>query len=57
MAMLRYGRLRQAADLVRLIVSVRRPEDLYYANELPGAESTVIYTRAVPAAPSGPRTV
>jgi ferredoxin-NADP reductase len=48
MAMLRYARLRQAADLVRLIVSVRRPEDLYYANELPGAESTVIYTRVVP---------
>ncbi len=48
MAMLRYAREQGAADLLRLIVSVRRPEDLYYADELPGPETTIIYTRSVP---------
>ena len=48
MAMLRYARQRGVADLLRLIVSVRTPDRLYYANELPGAQTTVIYTRAVP---------
>jgi ferredoxin-NADP reductase len=33
------------ADLLRLVVSVRRPENLYYPHELPGPQSTVIYTR------------
>ncbi len=32
-------------DLVRLVVSVRTPDDLYYADELPGPETTVVYTR------------
>jgi ferredoxin-NADP reductase len=48
MAMLRFARRNNLSHLVRLLVSVRRPGDLYYANELPGSESTVIYTREVP---------
>jgi ferredoxin-NADP reductase len=30
---------------VRLVVSVRRPDELYYAGELPGPETSVVYTR------------
>jgi ferredoxin-NADP reductase len=48
MAMLRYARQQNVADIVRLIVSVRAPERLYYAHELPGPQTTVIYTRATP---------
>ena len=53
MAMLRLARREGKAGLVSLIVSVRRPGELYYAAELPGPQSTVIYTRATP--PSWPR--
>jgi ferredoxin-NADP reductase len=49
MAMLRLARQRRRSDLVRLVVSVRSPEDLYYASELPGPETSVIYTRSAPA--------
>ena len=44
MSMLRLARAR-GDDLVRLVVSVRSPDDLYYADELPGPETTVVYTR------------
>jgi ferredoxin-NADP reductase len=44
MSMLRLAR-RQGGDLVRAVVSVRSPDDLYYPDELPGPETTVIYTR------------
>jgi ferredoxin-NADP reductase len=54
MAMLRYARLRSVADLLRLIVSVRTPDRLYYAHELPGPQTTVIYTRAAPVGQSRP---
>jgi ferredoxin-NADP reductase len=53
MSMLRLARQRGQADLVRLVVSVRRPADLYYASELPGPQTTIVYTRAAP--PSWPR--
>ena len=53
MAMLRLARRQGVPDLVRLVVSVRTPQDLYYAKELPGPEATVIYTRAAP--PHHPR--
>jgi ferredoxin-NADP reductase len=53
MAMLRLARRSGRSDLVRLLVSVRRPGDLYYAHELPGPETTVIFTREAP--PSWPR--
>jgi len=49
MAMLRHARRTGTTDLVRLLVSVRTPQDLYYADELPGPESTVVYTRQSPA--------
>ena len=53
MAMLRLARQSGRADLVNLLVSVRRPGELYYAAELPGPQSTIIYTRSTP--PSWPR--
>jgi ferredoxin-NADP reductase len=48
MAMLRHARRTGRADLVRLVVSARSPQDLYYADELPGPETTVVYTRQAP---------
>jgi ferredoxin-NADP reductase len=48
MAMLRFARRTGRSDLVRLVVSVRSPHDLYYAEELPGPESLVLYTRTAP---------
>jgi ferredoxin-NADP reductase len=53
MAMLRHARATGQQDLVRLVVSARSPTDLYYADELPGPEVTVVYTRAAP--PEWPR--
>jgi ferredoxin-NADP reductase len=53
MAMLRLARRQGRSDLVRLIVSVRSPADLYYATELPGPETTIAYTREAP--PGWPR--
>ncbi len=49
MAMLRLARRQGHSDLVRLVVSVRRPADLLYARELPGPETTVVFTRDAPA--------
>ena len=49
MAMLRLARRLGRRDLVRLVVSVRTPADLLYADELPGPETIVAYTRQVPA--------
>jgi ferredoxin-NADP reductase len=48
MAMLRLARRNGSSDLVRLVVSVRTPDDLYYRDELPGPETTIIYTRTTP---------
>jgi ferredoxin-NADP reductase len=53
MAMLRQARESGRSDLVRLVVSARSPSDLYYSDELPGPETTVVYTREVP--PDWPR--
>jgi ferredoxin-NADP reductase len=53
MAMLRLARQLGRPELVRLVVSVRTPDDLYYSDELPGPETTVVYTRATP--PGWPR--
>ncbi|MHA6618179.1 ferredoxin reductase [Pseudonocardia sp. DLS-67] len=47
-AMLRHARRLGRPDLVRLVVSARSSGDLYYADELPGPETTVIYTRQAP---------
>jgi ferredoxin-NADP reductase len=49
MAMLRWARSTARADRLALVVSVRAPEDLLYAGELPGPETTVVYTRRAPA--------
>jgi ferredoxin-NADP reductase len=49
MAMLRLARNLGRPELVRLVVSVRSPADLYYSDELPGPESSVVYTRSAPA--------
>jgi ferredoxin-NADP reductase len=50
MAMLRLARRRGTSDLIRLVVSVRSPDDLYYADEIAGPETTLVYTRAAPPA-------
>ena len=49
MAMLRFARATAQSELVRLLVSVRSPDDLYYRSEIVGPETTVIYTRQAPA--------
>jgi ferredoxin-NADP reductase len=54
MAMLRLARRQGTSDLLRLVVSVRTPETLYYADELPGPETTIVYTRQAPAAQERP---
>lgn len=48
MSMLRLARRSGRSGLVHLVVSVRSPDDLYYAAELPGPDTTVVYTRAAP---------
>lgn len=48
MAMLRTARRAGTPGLMRLVVSARTPEDLFYSGELPGPDATVIYTRRVP---------
>jgi ferredoxin-NADP reductase len=49
MSMLRLARSTGATDLMRLIVSVRSPAELYYGEEILGPETTVVYTRQAPA--------
>lgn len=48
MAMLRHARATGRSDLVRLVLSVRSPDDLWYRDEMVGPEVTVIYTRENP---------
>ncbi len=48
MAMLRLARRLGRTDLLRLVVSVRTPSDLYYADELVGPETTVVHSREAP---------
>ena len=52
MSMLRLSRERDPG-LFRLLISARRPADLYYADEVVGPRTTVAYTRQTP--PSYPR--
>ena len=54
MAMLRLARRLGSADLLKLLVSVRNPKDLYYPDELPGPQTTVIYTSESPPGSSRP---
>lgn len=48
MAMLRQARRTDRSDRVRLVVSVRSPDDLLFADEIPGPETSVVYTRRNP---------
>lgn len=54
MAMLRHARRTDRSDRVRLVVSVRSPDDLYYAHELAGPECEVVYTRTAPSESTRP---
>jgi ferredoxin-NADP reductase len=48
MSMLRHARAIGRPDLVRLLVSARSPAQLYYAGEVAGAETTLLYSRQAP---------
>jgi ferredoxin-NADP reductase len=48
MSMLRLARRQQPSDLVHAVVSVRAHEDLFYVDELPGLDTTIVYTRHTP---------
>jgi ferredoxin-NADP reductase len=49
MSMLRLARATGRAGLVHLVVSVRTPDDLYYADELLGRDdATILYSRTTP---------
>jgi ferredoxin-NADP reductase len=54
MAMLRLARRTGRSDLLRVVVSARTPEDLYYRDELPGPETTIVYSREAPPASARP---
>jgi ferredoxin-NADP reductase len=54
MAMLRLARRTDRSDLVKLVVSVRDADSLYYADELAGPETTIVYTRAAPRSSARP---
>ena len=54
MAMLRLARRTPTQDLAHLVVSVRAPDDLIYANEIDGPDATVIYSREAAAGSSRP---
>jgi ferredoxin-NADP reductase len=54
MAMLRLARRTGSADLLRLVVSVRKGDDLYYSAEIPGPQTTMIYTEKSPPHSSRP---
>ncbi|MDQ1491811.1 MAG: hypothetical protein QOJ23_4325 [Actinomycetota bacterium] len=54
MAMLRLARRTGQSALVHMVVSARTPADLYYAGELAGPETAVVYTRQVPESSSRP---
>jgi ferredoxin-NADP reductase len=48
MSMLRLARRLDRSHLLRLVVSVRSPADLYYADEMAGPEVSVVYSREAP---------
>jgi ferredoxin-NADP reductase len=54
MAMLRLARRKNRPDLFHAVVSVRSPADLYYASEIAGPETTIVYTRQAPPASGRP---
>jgi ferredoxin-NADP reductase len=54
MAMLRLARRTPSQLLAHLVVSVRSPDELIYARELTGPDTTIIYTRQAPDGHSRP---
>ena len=48
MSMLRMARRTGRSDLVRMVVSARSPDELFFGPELPGPEATILYTRHTP---------
>lgn len=54
MAMLRLARRTGTTDRVAMVVSVRTPDNLLYASELPGPETTVVYSRLSPPSSARP---
>jgi ferredoxin-NADP reductase len=48
MAMLRLARARPDQRRAHLVLSVRTPDDLIYAGEIKGPDTTVVYTRQTP---------
>jgi ferredoxin-NADP reductase len=48
MAMLRLARRAGRTELLNLVVSVRTPDDLFFAGEISGPDTTLVYTRAAP---------
>lgn len=48
MSMLRHARKLGQPDLFRLVVSVRRPEELYYSAEIQAPDASIVFTRTVP---------
>jgi ferredoxin-NADP reductase len=48
MSMLRWARRGDRSADVRLVVSVRTPDDLFYAHEITGPETSVVYSRVAP---------
>jgi len=54
MSMLRFARQSGHPELVRLLVSVRSPDSLYFAGEIMGPETAIVYTRVAPEGSSVP---
>jgi ferredoxin-NADP reductase len=48
MSMLRAARAAGFEDRMTLVVSARSPQELYYAQEIAGPHTTVVYTRSAP---------
>jgi ferredoxin-NADP reductase len=49
MAMLRLARRTGKTGLAQLVVSVRSPDELLYASEIQGPDTSILYTRMTPA--------
>ena len=54
MAMLRLARRTGRTGLLRLVVSARQPADLYYRDELPGPETSIVFSRVAPPSSTRP---
>jgi ferredoxin-NADP reductase len=48
------ARRKESADLLRLLVSVNSDDQLYYKYELPGPQTSILYTASAPAGAARP---